>query len=634
MGNIHGNRVNNDRFEAKGSGFVGHHGQDFILGNDKWFRPINERTGPDGSVYFIDWYDKHACHSTPGDCGPDNGRIYRIRYGDLMPRMADVGDGRRAREGATQKNDCGTARRGTSCRRGAREGSRRNRKAHASRRSVAMDDLERRRPTRRLRAMDAARDRVQRGRRDPRSTPDAHVRGWGVQLACEKKSAGTELLARMAKAAATDDSPIVRRFLASAAQRLPLADRWPIVEALIRHEGDVDDVNLPHLYWYALEPLVPADPARALTLATDPKRCPIESLRRFIVRRAAATASSHATLVKALAQTNDAGELKWMLEEAHAAMRDQRGLATPAGWPAVYEKLKSNPDLRRDALEVAIDFGDASALPELRAVVVVTGGRSDAAWRKRALDAIVRAKDPQAPVLLMQLLDDPELRGPALRALAGFADDGTPDVILSTMKTTQRPFTPDERRDALTTLSARASWAKPLLAALGRDEVRADFSATVLRRLRDFKDAEIDALVAKHFGVSRESPDDKRKRIAELKQALAPDVLAHADRERGRATFSAICMKCHTLFGTGRAIAPDLTGANRADLDYLLSNVVDPNAVIGKEYQVTNVFLKNGNVVSGIATKENESALTLVSENETLVVAKSDVESRKLSAVS
>src|SRR5262249_42605230 len=177
--------------------------------------------------------------------------------------------------------------------------------------------------------------------------------------------------------------------------------------------------------------------------------------------------------------------------------------------------------------------------------------------------------------------------------------------------------------------------AKELLAALGRDEIpRADFAATVLRRLRDLKDPEVDALVAKHFGISRESPEDKRKRIAELKQALAPDVLAHADRESGRALFSTICMKCHTLFGTGRAIAPDLTGANRADLDYLLANVVDPNAVIGKEYQVTNVWLNNGNVVSGIAAKENESALTLIAENETLVVAKSDIQSRKLSSVS
>jgi putative heme-binding domain-containing protein len=130
----------------------------------------------------------------------------------------------------------------------------------------------------------------------------------------------------------------------------------------------------------------------------------------------------------------------------------------------------------------------------------------------------------------------------------------------------------------------------------------------VLRRLRDFKDAEIDALVAKHFGVSRESPEDKRQRIAALKQALSPDALSNADHENGRAIFSTICMKCHTLFGTGRAIAPDLTGANRADLDYLLSNVVDPNAVIGKEYQVTNVWLKNGNVVRQHRDQENERA--------------------------
>jgi putative membrane-bound dehydrogenase-like protein len=638
MGNIHGNRVNNDVFATKGSGFVGHHGQDFIVANDKWFRQINARTGPDGSVYFIDWYDKHACHSTPGELWDrTNGRIYRIRYGEEKPRVVDVGqmqDIALVKEQLT-KNDWW---------------DRQSRKELQARRArgldvtpgheVAVDTLRGMianvaDPTRRLRAMwtlHAIQKFSEADAIHALDDADAHVRGWGVQLACEKKSAGPELLARMAKAAASDDSPIVRRFLASAVQRLPLADRWAILEALIAHD-DSADPNLPHLYWYALEPLVPAHPARTLALARDPQRCRIESLRRFIVRRAAATAASHAALVEALAQTKDAGELKWMLEESHAAMREQRGLATPASWPAVYARLKSDASLQRDALEVAIDFGDASALPELRAAVAERGG--DVAWRTRALDAVVRAKDPQAPALLMNELGDVDLRGPALRALAGFADPGTPAAVLATLKAPGKELSPDERRDALTTLSARASWAKELLAALGRDEVpRGDFSATVLRRLRDFKDAEIDALVAQHFGVSRESPDDKRKRIAALKQALAPDVLAHGDRERGRATFSAICMKCHTLFGTGRAIAPDLTGANRADLDYLLSNVVDPNAVIGKEYQVTNVFLKNGNVVSGIATKENESALTLVSENETLVVAKGDVASRKLSAVS
>ena len=45
-------------------------------------------------------------------------------------------------------------------------------------------------------------------------------------------------------------------------QRLLLKDRWPIAEGLISHPEDIDDLNLPLLYWYGVEPLVPADADR------------------------------------------------------------------------------------------------------------------------------------------------------------------------------------------------------------------------------------------------------------------------------------------------------------------------------------------------------------------------------------
>ena len=36
MNNIHGSRINMDVLEPQGSGFVGHHGNDFCLFNDAW----------------------------------------------------------------------------------------------------------------------------------------------------------------------------------------------------------------------------------------------------------------------------------------------------------------------------------------------------------------------------------------------------------------------------------------------------------------------------------------------------------------------------------------------------------------------------------------------------------------------
>ena len=89
MNNIHGARINMDIPERAGSGFVGHHGADFINFNDKWSQIINLQSGPDGAVYLIDWYDKNECHHNDVN-GHDrsNGRIFKVSYGE--PKFAKV----------------------------------------------------------------------------------------------------------------------------------------------------------------------------------------------------------------------------------------------------------------------------------------------------------------------------------------------------------------------------------------------------------------------------------------------------------------------------------------------------------------------------------------------------------------
>ena len=61
----------------------------------------------------------------------------------------------------------------------------------------------------------------------------------------------------------------------------------------------------------------------------------------------------------------------------------------------------------------------------------------------------------------------------------------------------------------------------------------------------------------------------------------------------------------------GRKVGPDITGANRQSIDYLLENIFDPSAVIPKEYAATTLNLKNGRVVTGIVREETGAALTV-----------------------
>ncbi len=95
-----------------------------------------------------------------------------------------------------------------------------------------------------------------------------------------------------------------------------------------------------------------------------------------------------------------------------------------------------------------------------------------------------------------------------------------------------------------------------------------------------------------------------------------------------------MCSQCHVLYGAGTKIGPDLTGSGRADLHYVLENIIDPNAVIGRDYQLTNLFTKTGRLVSGIVVEETDRALTVQTATERLTFAKEEIEERTLANVS
>jgi putative heme-binding domain-containing protein len=116
--------------------------------------------------------------------------------------------------------------------------------------------------------------------------------------------------------------------------------------------------------------------------------------------------------------------------------------------------------------------------------------------------------------------------------------------------------------------------------------------------------------------------------MTKYKALLTPDYVKSANLSNGLLVFSKTCATCHRLFDEGAKIGPELTGSQRANLQYFLENVVDPSAVVAKEYQMTLVELKNGRVISGIIKEENDQALTMQTQNEAIVVPKKDIDTR------
>jgi len=109
-----------------------------------------------------------------------------------------------------------------------------------------------------------------------------YVRSWSIQLAAEDGELSDEQLALAKEMAKSDPSPLVRLYLASALQRIPLDQREPVLAELVRHESDAEDHNLPLMYWFAMEPVVGADANAGFNLLSQSK---IPKLRQFITRR-------------------------------------------------------------------------------------------------------------------------------------------------------------------------------------------------------------------------------------------------------------------------------------------------------------------------------------------------------------
>ena len=119
----------------------------------------------------------------------------------------------------------------------------------------------------------------------------------------------------------------------------------------------------------------------------------------------------------------------------------------------------------------------------------------------------------------------------------------------------------------------------------------------------------------------------KRELIARWKQELSPASLAVADKSAGRAVWNLACANCHTLHGEGGKLGPDLTGAGRDNLDFLLENIADPSAVVAAEFRMRVLRFKDGRVFNGMVTARSERTLTLQTMTESVTARHDEIAS-------
>ena len=647
--NIHGRRINNDILRRSGSGYLASHGPDIMRSADPWFVGVTLQYGPDGSVFVIDWSDTGECHSVR-NTQRQTGRIYRIAYGTpKRPELNLAGSTNdQLVELQTHRNDWFVRH----ARRLLQERAAAGQDVSTAVTSLRIKFEKSSDVSRKLRALWAL--HVTGGLDEVAmlkclADESEHVRVWAIQLLVEDRRRGSRqsplvtndlsqsaevslaALQELIHLAVTDSSSLVRLYLASALQRLSSEFRWPIVEALAAHADDNSDANIPLMLWYSAEPLINDDLLRFASLTATSS---LSTLRRHGARRIASLNDDEARsegLTEMLARTRDDAATRDVLSGVLRGLEGRRRVKMPSSWIEIYSRLQNseNEDVRRRAIQLALIFDDESAMTQLK--LVAEDRSAKLADRVIAIDSLVASRVDGFALVLLRLLDDDALLSNVLRGLAEYDHPDTVQAIFDRYVT--MPVA--ARQQAVQTLASRPNWAGRLLSEIEAGRIEgADISAFTARQIQNLGDDRLTARLNAVWGEVRETPKDRARRIAGFKERLTPHELSHGDLIAGRAVFSKLCANCHRLFDAGREIGPDITGAQRNNLDYLLENLVDPSAQVSRDFQMEVVQTESGRVVTGLVKSETDAAITVSTIESDIVIPVDEIEVRKKSDVS
>jgi putative membrane-bound dehydrogenase-like protein len=636
--NYLGRRVNVERLERSGGGYVGRHEKDMLFASDHWFRGIDLGYGPDGGVFILDWSDTGECHEYDG-VDRASGRIYKVTYG--TPKRVEVGDLSTLHE-----------RELVALHRHPNEWFVREARRVLAERSAGGDPLVESRealralvsqdpdPVRKLRALWSL--FVIGGADGPflRTLLDHEheaVRAWAIRLLTDDLPLDSifstrigpdveppaDLLARLATLAREDPSGLVRLVLASTLQRLPVSRRVPLARALASHAEDSSDHNQPAMIWTGLIPVADSDPAGLASLAGD---CQIPDVVGMIARRLAEEIESRPGPVNALLSTVADRPEPFRLQVVtglSAGLTGWRKARKPEAWDKFRGKLaiSAGPGPWAQVRDLEVLFGDGRALDDVRHLAL--DETAEVLARKAALRTLIENRPPDLRSICERLIHVKYLNVIAARGLALFDDPALGELLVRNYYEFQRP----DRPSVLDALVSRSAFAGILLDEIAAGRIpRQDLTPFHARQVNSLGDPALSKRLSEVWGVVHATTADRRNRINELKKQLGPASLAQADRSHGRAVFERVCSSCHRLYGRGGAIGPDLTGSGRDNLDYLLENIVDPGASVNADFRMVVIALSDGRVLNGLIKAQTAHTITLQTQTEAIALERSDIE--------
>ena len=653
--NLHGHRLNRDTLEREGATYVAHHAPDFIQVADPWFRGVELLQHPDGSVYIADWTDVGECHENDG-VHRTSGRIYRVVGGPAAKDVPDdieaLDDEEVAQIGIEDRGITGRLARRVLQERKAggrmfppeiRTSLDATIQVSANLWNINIGPAVKKEDERLVSQIKADLVRVlwtlnamgevhEEFLLKRVFDPNDHMRAWAVRLLGERTEVTAATVEALKKRAVTENSGLVLTYMASALQKIPNAqDRFALASLISQKEEFADDPVLPLMVWYGIEPIVVNDPESALKLAANTK---FRKLRQFIPRRLVSAPSVRSRSLDELTKLmlNAVSKRRHdLLTGIAKGLEGVRKVPAPALWDLTAKALAADPnaDVQRIAKELSVVFGDGHAMEEIKALAANDGASVEA--RQQAIHTLVEAREPSIAPLLQNLLTHRELGIAAVRGLAAVHHPETGKLLVERFNT----LAPPTKFEVANTLASRVEFATLMLQGVADGKVDRKFiSPFLLRQMQTLGNEPLSAKVNELWPELKQLAADKQQKVATWKERLTPDVLAAANASRGRVLFEQSCAKCHRLFGSPMGIGPDLTGAQRSNLHYVLENTLDPSATLGENYKMTIAVLVDGRVINGIVGAKTESTTTFNTPTGPMVVENTQIEETRVSNLS
>ncbi len=338
-------------------------------------------------------------------------------------------------------------------------------------------------------------------------------------------------------------------------------------------------------------------------------------------------------LARILEQAPTRDDVRRLVQAMEQDLSGPRLAKLPPALAPVLEKLwredSSDPTLTRLALRLGSD--EALRRAESR----MSDRSEQQAVRLTFISAVGQSPDDDTRRRLLPLLDETQkgsepIRMAVLAALEHDADPSIAEAVLAHFAS----WPPGLRARAITLLASRKNWSEALLRAVSAGTIDAkEVSVDALRQMLAHDNAQLAAAIETRWGKVRPAtPGEKMSYVPVMGRMLNE---AKGDLENGHKLFVKHCAVCHTLYGEGNKVGPDLTSADRKNRDALLLNILDPSGYVRPEYVAQTAVLVDGRVLTGLVVENGAQQVTLVdAKNQRLTLWRSEIDELKPSAQS